>query len=135
MKVLPSQDFDEGLVNELFPFNHKRCLNSFLVQEVARFNCLYHKIKSDTRELAKVVIGEMLYTDILLQVKDSLLINVIPQGWLDLSYPSVKPLAGFVKDLCLRMEQIQQWISKMQQPEVFWLPGFFFTQGFLTSVK
>jgi dynein heavy chain len=93
-------------VRELFPFNHKKCLNSFLVQEVARFNTLYHKIKSDTKELARVVIGEILYTDILLSVKDSLLINVIPQVWLNLSYPSVKPLVGFIKDLCLRMEQL-----------------------------
>lgn len=78
LKILPESNFDENLVAEIFPFNHKKCLNSFLLQECAKFNILYHKIKADTKALIKVINGDILYTDNLLLVKDSLLINVTP---------------------------------------------------------
>ena len=44
----------------------------------------------------------------------------------------MKPLAAWVIDLVLRVKFIQKWIDK-GIPEVYWISGFFFPQGFLTG--
>ncbi|XP_036355704.1 dynein heavy chain 6, axonemal-like [Octopus sinensis] len=64
---------------------------------------------------------------------ESFLNNQVPQNWSSFAYPSLKSLASWVVDLVLRCSFIDFWI-KMGQPFSFWLPGFFFPQGFLTGV-
>ena len=58
----------------------------------------------------------------------------MPDTWLELSYPTMKPLASYVRDLALRIETLRQWVNEQKPPEVFWLSGFFFTQSFLTAI-
>jgi len=60
--------------------------------------------------------------------------NSIPEKWRKKSYPSRKPLMGYVADLKRRLEMLDTWI-KEGQPTVFWISGFFFTHSFLTGVK
>lgn len=57
----------------------------------------------------------------------------MPNSWSHYAYPSLKPLASWIKDFHKRIEMIQRW-SEDGQPKSFWLPGFFFPQGFLTGV-
>ena len=45
----------------------------------------------------------------------------------------MKPLASWIKDFHKRVQFIRDWAEK-GQPAAFWLPGFFFPQGFLTGV-
>ena len=74
-----------------------------------------------------MVTGELLITEQLKTVWDSLLLGYIPDMWLKVSYPSEKPLACYIKDLEIRMEQLQTWVTALEPPEVFWLSGFFYT--------
>ena len=59
--------------------------------------------------------------------------STLPRLWLSRSYPSAKPLAPYIADFVQRLRMFQSWIDT-GAPVVVWLPGFFFTQSFLTAV-
>ena len=63
-----------------------------------------------------------------------LLQGYVPDTWLAVSYPTMKPLASYVRNLNLRIKTLQKWVDDELPPEVFWLPGFFFTNSFLTAI-
>ena len=64
----------------------------------------------------------------------SILNNEVPDLWKSKSYPSLKPLISWFDDLQARLSMFTTWVAE-GQPETFWIPGFFFTQSFLTGVK
>ncbi|KAI9333548.1 dynein heavy chain and region D6 of dynein motor-domain-containing protein [Obelidium mucronatum] len=108
-------------------------LSTVLIQESNRFNKLLKVTKSSLVYLIKAVKGLVVMSAELELVYQSLLNNEVPKAWAAVAYPSLKPLAAWVKDLHLRIEQLSVWID-YGQPPCFWLPGFFFPQGFLTGV-
>ncbi|KAM7366102.1 hypothetical protein PAMP_015570 [Pampus punctatissimus] len=57
----------------------------------------------------------------------------VPPLW-EKAYPSLKPLAAWTRDLCQRVDQFAHWAETAQPPNLFWLSGFTFPNGFLTAV-
>jgi len=57
----------------------------------------------------------------------------VPGNWAKVGYPSLKPLASWYSDLLKRVAFMEDWLTK-GNPAVYWLPGMFFPQGFLTGV-
>ena len=49
-----------------------------------------------------------------------------------MAYPSLKPLGSWVADLHKRVAFMRDWLVN-GAPKCFWLPGFFFPQGFMTG--
>lgn len=43
-------------------------------------------------------------------------------------------LAGWIKGMCDRFFQLNNWVNK-ERPPSFWMTGFFNAQGFLTAMK
>jgi hypothetical protein len=64
------------------------------------------------------------HTEIMMQV---------PQTWAKVAYPCLKPLGSWFQDYLRRVSFMRTWLTE-RQPSCFWLPGFFFPQGFLTGV-
>jgi len=112
-----------GLVNSL---------GTVLGQEMDRFNRLLSKVGSSLRELRRALQGLVVMSGDLELMYDKMLSNRVPDNWAKVAYPSLKPLAGWVKDFRARMEFMRGWLTK-GEPAVFWLPGFFFPQGFMTG--
>ncbi|KAJ3281611.1 Dynein heavy chain 6, axonemal [Borealophlyctis nickersoniae] len=108
-------------------------LSTVLLQESVRFNKLNAIVKVSLENLIKAVKGLVVMSSELELVFKSLLNNEVPQAWANHAYPSLKPLASWVKDFHKRMDFINDWAAN-GQPASFWLPGFFFPQGFLTGV-
>ncbi|KAJ3267030.1 Dynein heavy chain 6, axonemal [Chytriomyces hyalinus] len=108
-------------------------LSTVLSQEATRFNKLLNVVKHSLVNLIKAVKGLVVMSSELELVFQSLQNNEVPKAWANAAYPSLKPLAGWVKDLHLRVTELANWIDN-GQPPCFWLPGFFFPQGFLTGV-
>lgn len=82
--------------------------------------------------MKSAILGEILLSSDLEAALYSMLDGKVPALWMASSYPSLKPLAGYVKDLADRLNFFYTW-SESQIPEFFWINRFFFTHGFLTG--
>ena len=63
---------------------------------------------------------------------DALLNGRVPPAWLK-TYPSLKPLGAWMRDLLARIDQLARWVEDTY-PSVYWLSGFTYPTGFLTAV-
>ena len=127
-------DFDLELVEMKYPTDPKESMNTVLIQELARYNRLLAVIRSSMRDVQKAMRGLIVMSSSLEGVAGELFMGRVPTLWKGRSYPSRKPLAGYVADLHRRLEFFTTWIAS-GKPAAFWLPGFFFTQSFLTGVS
>lgn len=108
-------------------------LSIVLLQEVARFNTLIDRLRDSLISLESAVQGKSVMSAELDKLFSSLLSNRVPELWASVAYPSLKPLASWFKDLKERIAFFMHWLEK-GTPAHFWLPAFFFPQGFLTGV-
>nr|XP_015200682.1 PREDICTED: dynein heavy chain 14, axonemal isoform X2 [Lepisosteus oculatus] len=132
-----------------------------LRQEIDCFNQLLLVTRSSLQSLCCAVKGEILMTEMLEEIYNSLLTMKVPSMWERCSYESCKSLGSWIEDLNQRVHFFRVWGEKekiylmervasqtegikpttepqfpttCKQPRSFWLSGFFFPQGFLTAV-
>jgi len=109
-------------------------MNTVLTQELTRFNGLIKIITSSLNDLKKAIKGEVLLSADLETALGSLENGQVPAMWLKKSFPSLKPLGSYIKDLMERLNWFQHWLET-GLPTVLWITRFFFTHGFLTANK
>ncbi|XP_073954501.1 dynein axonemal heavy chain 1-like isoform X1 [Choristoneura fumiferana] len=131
LKVLPPS-LDIKLISTTYPVSYKESLNTVLIQEAIRYNRLLGVIGNSLRDLLKALKGLVVMSEALESMSGSLSRNTVPVMWSSKAYPSLKPLAAWVKDLCLRVKFMQEW-ADTGIPKVFWISGFYFPQAFLTG--
>ncbi|GFN88548.1 dynein heavy chain 1, axonemal [Plakobranchus ocellatus] len=121
-----------AMVQKKYPVMYEQSMNTVLVQEVIRYNRLLTVIHSTLQDLLKALKGQVVMSQKLEEMANSLFLNAVPAIWARQAYPSLKPLAAWVTDLITRMEFINTWVDS-GIPKVFWISGFFFPQAFLTG--
>lgn len=92
------------------------------------------QIRRSLQNLSLAVKGLALMSNELDAVGIALFNGKVPDLWLKKSFPSLKPLGAYIKEVQDRIQFFQHWIDN-GQPVKFWLSGFFFTQAFLTGSK
>jgi dynein heavy chain len=117
---------------EKYPVNYHESMNSVFTQELEKFNGLIKVLRSSLEMLKKAIKGEALLNPQLEDALNAMLLNQIPAMWLARSYPSLKKLGSYIKDLKERLEFFQEWLDN-GIPTVFAINKFFFTHGFLTG--
>jgi len=120
----------------VFAPNEKGELNSIqivLLHEMGRFNKLLGRMQSSLKDLGKAIKGLVVMSSELDDMFNSMLKNQVPALWTKVSYPSLKPLSGWFKDLDMRVTFFNGWLTQ-GQPACFNLPAFFFQQGFMTGI-
>eukprot|EP00755_Sulcionema_specki_P004827 Sspe_Gene.31109::Locus_15358_Transcript_1_1_Confidence_1.000_Length_4701::g.31109::m.31109/K10408/DNAH; dynein heavy chain, axonemal len=109
-------------------------LGTFLIQEIDVFNHLLRVMKKSLYDLIAAIKGEVVMSGQLERMFNDFLINKVPNNWggMKLSYLSKKPLASWFVDTCNRVSFLREW-NDNGPPFSYWLPGFYFPQGFLTA--
>merc|ERR1719436_1058947 len=109
-------------------------MNTVLTQEIGRFNALIKVMRSSLLDMQKAIKGLLLMSAELEAAFFEIFDGKTPAMWLKYSYPSLKPLGGYVNDLIERLKFFQCWIDN-KAPVTFWFSGIYFQQAFTTGAS
>jgi len=85
------------------------------------------------KELQRALKGLVVLSAELEAMGDSMFDQKVPALWTKKSYPSLKPLGPWYRDLLARLTFLTTWIEN-GVPNTYWISGFFFPQGFTTGI-
>ena len=105
-----------------------------VASQVKRFVTLVDVVRASLEQLCAAIRGVALMSREIGATMAAFLEGRVPSAWAAAAYPSRKPLSSWVADLAARLAFFGDWVAQGSPPPVFWLPGFFFTQSFLTGV-
>lgn len=106
----------------------------YLQHEVQRYNELLSHIRQSLSEMLIALRGRLHMVERLEEIYTDIADDKVPSQWLQMSYPTKKPLGSYVKDLHNRIAYFRRWID-VAEPSVHWLTAFFFPQALLQWKK
>lgn len=108
-------------------------LSIFAGQEIDRLNLTIRTVRRTCQDLKLAVAGTIILTPALQDALDYLYDARVPPSWVAVGWPSPN-ISLWIAEVVRRFEQLNGWANN-GRPQVYWLPGFFNPQGFLTSVR
>lgn len=85
-------------------------------------------MRTSLQQLQGALAGRVLMSSTLEATAQSLSAGKVPELWLSKSFPSLKPLGRYVKEVMERLAFFALWVECGMAPHLFWISGFFFTQ-------
>jgi len=119
-------------IERRYPVQYSESMNTVLTQELSRYNGLIKVVRDSLSDVQKAIRGQILMSPQLEVAFYSIFDGKVPAMWLKSSYPSLKPLGGYVNDLVERLKFYQLWIDQ-GIPKTFWFSGIYFVQAFTTG--
>lgn len=111
----------------------KTPLDVVLLQEIVRYNELLVKTRMSLDDLQRAIKGLVLMSEELEEIFTCIYEGRVPTPWL-VTYPSLKQLGSWTRDLINRIEHFSKWAETTHPPLLFWLAAYTFPTGFLTAV-
>jgi dynein heavy chain len=108
-------------------------LSIFLSQEIDRMQTVISAVKSTLNDLKLAIDGTIIMSANLQAALDCLYDAVVPPVWSKISWQSAT-IGLWYSEFLARVQQFHTWLYE-GRPLVFWLPGFFNPQGFLTAIR
>jgi dynein heavy chain len=133
LSKLPDE-FEPVKMAKKYPIDYHECMNTVLVQEAQRYNGLTEIVRTTLINIEKATRGLVVMSSQLEAVAKSLILGKVPALWKSRSYPSLKPLASYFKDLVRRIKFLTDWYDN-GKPVCFWFSGIFFSHSFTTAAK
>ena len=113
--------FDIEKVEVWFPVRFEESMNTVLTQELMRFNGLLSVVKKSLQDVVKAIKGEVVMSQQLEEMGNSMVKGWVPAMWGAVSYPSLKPLGSWVNDLLARLRVSACAVADCLSTCVLWL--------------
>ena len=112
---LPDKIDKNDCAKHLFKINHDglmTCLATVLLQEIEKFNKLITVMDVSLTSLSRAIQGLEIMSEELDNMYGAFLKNRVPPNWVNVAYPSLKPLASWIVDLVKRVEFMRTWCQE-----------------------
>jgi dynein heavy chain, axonemal len=84
------------MVGKKYPTSYEESMNTVLFQECVRYNRLLHDMKISLINVQKALKGEVVMSEELEKMANSIFDNLVPKMWQDKGFLSLKPLASWI---------------------------------------
>lgn len=126
------QKFALNDILEKYPTNYSECMNTVITQECTRFNNLHQTMSTSLKQTQSALKGLVLKTAQTEDVRSCVRLNAVPAFWAAAAWPSLMPLASWLKDFSARYQFLKDW-TETGQIKIVWFSGFFYPQAFITG--
>ena len=88
--------FDLEIVGKQYPTSYHESMNTVLFQECVRYNRMLKEMDTSLKNVKKALKGEVVMSEELEKMANSLYDNMVPVLWSNLGFLSLKPLASWI---------------------------------------
>ena len=100
---------------------------------MSAYNTVILTMRQDIHQLQNAIQGKEAMTVALKELHADLNLNVFPNKWISITYPTLKNYSDYVLNLKRRISFLLEWYKKGKIPATFWIGGLFYIKSFLYS--